>query len=105
MYQTSERELTLPTSTAKHTNPKLNYLSIRVKLSIILAVNPSSSGLEKKPNSSPKRGVALNFTLVNGVVGALLGGRGVWTPNFVNVTIHVPTGRLRHLQVFFFSFY
>lgn len=86
MYQTSEKELTLPTNTAKHTNPKLDYLSIGqlVKLSITLAVNPSSSGLEKNPNSSPKRGVVLNFTLVNGVVSALRGGQGVWTPNFVN---------------------
>lgn len=86
MYQKSEKELTLPTNTAKHTNPKLDYLSIRqlVKLSITLAVNPSSSGLEKTPNSSPKRGVVLNFTLVNSVVSALRGGQGVWTPNFLN---------------------
>lgn len=62
MYQTSEKELTLPTNTAKHTNPKLDYLSIRqlVKLSITLAVNPSSSGLEKK-KFIPKKGSRFEF--------------------------------------------
>lgn len=41
MYQTSEKELTLPTNTAKHTNPKLDYFSRGqlVKLSITLAVH------------------------------------------------------------------
>lgn len=62
MYQKSEKELTLPTNTAKHTNPKLDYLSIRqlVKLSITLAVNPSSSGLEKT-QFIPKKGSSFEF--------------------------------------------
>lgn len=63
MYQTSEKEWTLPTNTAKHTNPKLDYLSIGqlVKLSITLAVNPSSSGLEKNPQFIPKKGSGFEF--------------------------------------------